>query len=111
GINTNENRLDSNGHQGAGYSKPDSPAPPVAAPFHDVHSRITGPAAVEVFEVFKQRHHRDLPQEPATVSPTPGEWGTPGRDVMQVAQTSFKPKAGSGTVGFDWAPQGNATIH
>jgi phosphatidylserine/phosphatidylglycerophosphate/cardiolipin synthase-like enzyme len=66
---------------------------------------------MEVFEVFKGRCHRDLPGVPPTASPTPGEWGAPGRDVMQVAQTSFKPKPGSGTVGFDWAPQGNATIH
>ena len=111
GIDINENRLDSNGHQGAGYQKPDSTSPPTAAPFHDVHSRITGPAAMEVFEIFKGRHHRDLPQEPPTVSPARNEWGTPGRGIMQVAQTSFKPNPGSGTAGFDWAPQGNATIH
>jgi phosphatidylserine/phosphatidylglycerophosphate/cardiolipin synthase-like enzyme len=111
GIDVNENRLDSSGHQGAGYQKADSTSPPSAAPFHDVHSRITGAAAMEVFEVFKGRCHRDLPALPPTASPTPSEWGTPGRDVMQVAQTSFKPKPGSGTAGFDWAPQGNATTH
>jgi phosphatidylserine/phosphatidylglycerophosphate/cardiolipin synthase-like enzyme len=111
GIDINENRLDTSGHQGAGYRQPDSTSPPAAAPFHDVHSRITGPAAMEVFEVFKGRHHRDVPVEQPTVSPTPAEWGTPGRDVMQVAQTSFQPKPGSGTIGFDWAPLGNATIH
>jgi phosphatidylserine/phosphatidylglycerophosphate/cardiolipin synthase-like enzyme len=111
GIDINENRLDSSGHQGAGYLKPASTSPPTAAPFHDVHSRITGAAAMEVFEVFKGRAHRDLPAAPPTASPAPSEWGTPGRDVMQVAQTSFKPKPGSGTAGFDWAPLGNATIH
>jgi phosphatidylserine/phosphatidylglycerophosphate/cardiolipin synthase-like enzyme len=111
GIDINENRLDSNGHQGAGYQKPDSTSPPTAAPFHDVHSRITGAAAMEVFEIFRGRNHRDVPAALPTVSPTPDEWGTPGRDVMQVAQTSFKPKPGPGTTGFDWAPAGNATIH
>jgi phosphatidylserine/phosphatidylglycerophosphate/cardiolipin synthase-like enzyme len=111
GIDINENRLDSSGHQGAGYRKPDSTSPPAAAPFHDVHSRITGAAAMEAFEIFKGRHQRDLPQEPPTASPTPSDWGAPGRDVMQVAQTSFRPKPGSGTTGFDWAPQGNSTIH
>jgi phosphatidylserine/phosphatidylglycerophosphate/cardiolipin synthase-like enzyme len=30
---------------------------------------------------------------------------------MQVAQTSFRPKPGSGTSGFDWAREGNSTIH
>ena len=109
GIDVNQNRLDSWGHHGAGYRKPDSIDPPTADPFHDVHSRITGPAVREVFEIFAQRYRRDAGSLPPTASPPLDQLGQPGREVMQVAQTSYKPRAGN--VGFEWAPHGNATTH
>ena len=115
GIDANENRLDTPGHQGAGYRKPDAVADPAAAPFHDVHSRITGPAASEVFGVFAGRYRRDTAGDaaaaPPLAAPTATALNGTGRDVMQIAQTSFKPVPGSGSVPFDWAPEGNATTH
>jgi phosphatidylserine/phosphatidylglycerophosphate/cardiolipin synthase-like enzyme len=110
GIDVNQNRADTPGHQGAGYSPPDSVADPAPAPFHDVHCRITGPAAAEVFAVFAERYRLDAGAYPPTATPTIAELGAPGRDVIQVAQTSFRPAPGA-TTGFPWAPQGDATTY
>ncbi len=115
GIDLNEDRVDSPGHQGAAWRKADAVTDPVAAPFHDVHCRVTGPAASEVFQVFASRYRRDSAGDataaPVLATPTPHQLDGTGRDVMQISQTSFRPAPGSGTGGFDWAPNGNATTY
>ena len=45
GIDINENRLDSPGHQ-------------IAAPWHDVHARILGPAVADVCRTWDERFER-----------------------------------------------------
>ncbi len=116
GIDINDNRVDSPGHQAAGFIKVDSTDPPMAAPFHDVHTRITGPAAGEVFQIFAQRHAIDLKRvspnapDPGLFQPAPNDLPAAGRHIMQVAQTSFRPASASGTTGFPWALEGNLTI-
>ena len=109
GIDINRNRLDSPGHHGAAWQDPSSLAEPSASPFHDVHSRLTGAAAAEVFHIFRGRYALDLPGESESVVPAPSEWEAAGRDVIQVAQTSYKPR--EGIDGFPWALHGNATTH
>ena len=117
GIDVNANRLDSPGHQAAKWTEPDSEADPAPDPFHDVHCRLTGPVAAEVFHVFKGRDEAHLsdseiasrPAEDVPVVPALSELPQRGRDIVQVAQTSFKPAPGR--PGFRWAPEGNATTH
>ena len=117
GIDVNVNRLDSPGHHAARWIEPDSPDEPAPDPFHDVHCRLTGPAAAEVFHVFKGRDEAHLtdaeiasrPAEDVPVVPSLPELEPRGRDIIQVAQTSFKPAPGR--QGFRWAPEGNATTH
>jgi len=109
GIDLHRNRLDSPGHQGAVWQEPTSLEEPNASPFHDVHSRLTGAAAAEVFHIFRGRHALGLPNESETVVPAPNEWEAAGRDVIQVAQTSYRPR--DGVNGFPWAIHGNATTH
>ncbi len=117
GIDVNANRLDSPGHQAAKWTEPDSEAEPAPGPFHDVHCRLTGPVAAEVFHVFKGRDEAHLsdteiasrPAEDVPAVPVLSELSQRGRDIIQVAQTSFKPAPGR--PGFRWAPEGNATTH
>lgn len=117
GIDVNANRLDSPGHQAAKWTEPDSHAEPAPDPFHDVHCRLTGPVTAEVFHVFKGRDEAHLsdseiatrPAENVPVVPSLSELPQRGRDIVQVAQTSFKPAPGR--PGFRWAPDGNATTH
>ena len=110
GIDINDNRVDSPGHQAAGFIKVDSTDPPMAAPFHDVHCRITGPAAGEVFQIFAQRHAIDrvtanVP-DPGLFQPAPNDLPAAGRHVMQVAQTSFRPGVGLGHCGISLGSRG-----
>ena len=87
---------------------------PAPGPFHDVHCRLTGPVAAEVFHVFKGRDeapplgHRDRlpPSRRRTSRARAVRTSQRGRDIIQVAQTSFKPAPGR--PGFRWAPEGNA---
>lgn len=120
GIDVNRNRLDSPGHNGAAWAEPDSSAEPREGPFHDVHCRLTGAAASEVFHVFRGRDEISLspaeieerdqnPPADRVAVPRPDEWGEPGHHVIQVAQTSYRPRPGH--TGFPWAPQGNRTTH
>jgi len=121
GIDINDNRLDSPGHQGAAWVDPDKGEDPHASPFHDVHCRLTGAAAAEVFHVVDGRNRQVEPSlfpdpddpppkpNPDVLIPGPLDWGTPGRHAIQVAQTSYRSHIPHG--GFDWAPDGNATTH
>lgn len=115
GIDVNTNRLDAPGHHGAGYREPESPAPPRAAPYHDVHARVGGEAVVDAFGVFEDRFAFDVPPVPADPStrlpfPTPDPSifaAYPGEHLVQVSQTEFR--ASDPTRGFPWAREGNRT--
>jgi phosphatidylserine/phosphatidylglycerophosphate/cardiolipin synthase-like enzyme len=117
GIDVHRNRLDSPGHNGMRWIEPDSTEEPGPGCFHDVHCRLTGPAVGEVFHVFKGRDEVHLtdaeiaarPAKDVPVVPMLADLPPRGRDIIQVAQTSFKPAPGR--QGFRWAPQGNATTH
>ncbi|MFY9918041.1 MAG: hypothetical protein WAL26_06525, partial [Mycobacterium sp.] len=117
GIDVHKNRLDSPGHNGLRWIEPDSTEERGPGCFHDVHCRLTGPAAGEVFHVFKGRDEVHLtdaeiaarPAEDVPVVPTLAELPPRGRHIIQVAQSSFIPA--TGRQGFRWAPEGNATTH
>ncbi|HEY0648069.1 phospholipase D-like domain-containing protein [Phenylobacterium sp.] len=111
GIDINTNRHDSPGHNGAVWVEPDSPEDPHASPFHDVHCRLTGPAASEVFHVLKWRNEQVGPVDAKPVIvPGPGDWGEPGRHVIQVAQTVYRPSTPPAGVPT-WVRDGNAATH
>lgn len=115
GIDINHNRLDAPGHHGAGYRAPTSTSPPRAAPYHDVHARVSGAAVVDAFGVFEDRFRFDVPldsNDAATqlpfATPTPQMFANfPGGHLVQVAQTEFK--ARDPAHGFPWSPEGNRT--
>lgn len=115
GIDINHNRLDAPGHHGAGYREPASTSPPRAAPYHDVHARVSGAAVVDAFGIFEDRFRFDVPldtNDAATqlpfATPTPAMFADfPGGHLVQVAQTEFK--ASDPAHGFPWAPEGNRT--
>lgn len=129
GVDINSNRLDSPGHHAARHRQPDSTGPPVAATYHDVHARITGPAALDVVGIFHERFEHAMNFQPTGVvqeplfippPPPPAPQPTPafqpptlppepaGQHLARVAQTSFRP--GTGSVGFPWSPNGDAPI-
>jgi phosphatidylserine/phosphatidylglycerophosphate/cardiolipin synthase-like enzyme len=99
GIDVNANRFDSPGHQ-------------IGSPYHDVHSRISGPVVADVFESFYERWARDsgrtradlaieLPPPVATDMPAHAE-----RHIARIGRTY--PKT---TPGFSFAPNGDRTIY
>ena len=115
GMDFNPNRLDAPGHHGAGYRKPESPAMPRAAPYHDVHGRVGGEAVVDAFGVFEDRFAFDVPPvaaDPATQLPFPIPdpaifAAYPGEHLVQVSQTEFR--ASDPARGFPWSRDGNRT--
>jgi phosphatidylserine/phosphatidylglycerophosphate/cardiolipin synthase-like enzyme len=131
GIDINSNRLDSPGHHGAGFRLAGSAAAPRAAPYHDVHARVTGPATLDLVGLFQERYEHALASSPEGVvqdplfTPPPDPPGPPGpafappdpatdpipaagQHLVRIGQTSFKP--GPGREGFPWAPDGDAPI-
>jgi phosphatidylserine/phosphatidylglycerophosphate/cardiolipin synthase-like enzyme len=80
GIDINTNRMDNPGHQ-------------TVAPYHDVHARITGPAAADVFATFAERWAYDTAAENGTrglglTTPTPGELpAQPAGHMVQIGRT------------------------
>jgi phosphatidylserine/phosphatidylglycerophosphate/cardiolipin synthase-like enzyme len=97
GIDLNPDRLDDIRHLSR-------------APYHDVHTRVEGPAVRDLELSFKERWTRDgggaaLAFEPPT---TPAALGTPGEDAVQVARTYFA--AASATRALEFAPGGDRTI-
>ena len=96
GIDLNPDRLDDVNHLNR-------------SPYHDVHSRIRGPAVRDLAISFNQRWTRDgagdvLPFD----APTAASLGTPGTDIVQVARTYFKPA--NPVRRLDFAPDGDRTI-
>ena len=128
GIDMNQNRLDTPGHHGSAWRPADqvalSPAPEPRT-FHDVHARVTGPAAADVALTFELRWAFDRSLQPA---PAPGEpplldvaFTAPApthddvppqaaRHLVQVCRSGYRPAPGSGSRPLPWSPQGEPTI-
>jgi phosphatidylserine/phosphatidylglycerophosphate/cardiolipin synthase-like enzyme len=120
GIDINKNRLDSWAHRW----------PPN---YHDVHARVTGPAAADVFQTFYERWEDELDRMPAEEgpaaenacprhSPRPGSGhaataslstipADAGDHIVQIARTLYRPSAANADEGFWYAPQGEASVH
>ena len=86
----------------------DTPLHRAIHPFHDVQVRVTGPATKELILSFDERLQR---HEPGAVAPiaTPSSVPDAGSHLVQIARTYFKPKAGSTTTAFAFAPNGEST--
>ncbi|HSF44226.1 MAG TPA: hypothetical protein VLT87_30845, partial [Thermoanaerobaculia bacterium] len=103
GIDINTNRMDNPGHQ-------------VAAPYHDVHARVTGPAAADVFASFAERWEYDRAAEggtvtPALVTPLPQSLPVqPAGHVVQIGRTYLRRNA-AGQPPLPFAPTGEKVIH
>ena len=126
GIDLHSDRLDTPGHHGKAYQEPDkAPGPPKALPFHDVHARITGPVAADVFKAWDERYQYHAAESQArgeitaplpTVFPPPSAADAaalppqPAGHIAQVARTYFKPAQGSTTTPFPFAPSGERTV-
>lgn len=105
GIDINTNRMDNPGHQ-------------TAAPYHDVHARITGPAAADVFATFAERWAYDMtanPPENGTLdlgltTPTPGELPVqPAGHLVQIGRTYLRRHSAQQPLPF--AATGEKVIH
>lgn len=103
GVDINTNRMDNPGHQSA-------------APYHDVHARVTGPAAADVFTSFAERWEYDRAAEggllaPALATPLPGDLPVqPAGHVVQIGRTYLK-RSAAGQAPFPFAPTGEKVIH
>jgi len=124
GIDINQNRLDTPGHHGRAW-KPSDAASRTPSPraFHDVHARVTGPAAADVARTFERRWIFDSGRQPAgtpahsVVFPTPEATDTaevppqPARHLVQVGRSGYAPEpGGGGGTPLPWSPTGEATI-
>ncbi|MFC7359470.1 hypothetical protein [Nocardioides astragali] len=128
GIDMNKNRLDGWGHHGSKWRPADgaalSPAPEAGA-FHDVHARITGPAAADVALTFERRWALDTNLQPApgpTDPPIPGVAFTapdptdpevppqPARHLVQVGRSGYRPAPGGEARALPWSPLGETTV-
>jgi phosphatidylserine/phosphatidylglycerophosphate/cardiolipin synthase-like enzyme len=126
GIDINRNRLDTPGHHGRAWIAPDqaSRTPHVQA-FHDVHARVTGPAAADVAHRFAVRWAFDRSRQPpppdgpppldvAFTTPDAGDADAvppqPARHLVQVGGSGYKPTPGAGSDPLPWSPIGEATI-
>lgn len=119
GIDINKNRLDSWAHRW----------PPN---YHDIHARVTGPAAADVFQTFYERWEDELDRMPAEEGPAsenacprhtprPGQNHTAtaslssipaaGDHIVQIARTLYRPAQANADEGFWYAPQGEASVH
>jgi phosphatidylserine/phosphatidylglycerophosphate/cardiolipin synthase-like enzyme len=103
GIDINKNRLDTPGHQ-------------AAAPYHDVHSRVTGTAAFDVHQTWRERYDFEKEQHvmidgdntvPDLVTPlpdyhvTPGEYPAhPQKHLVQIGRTYFQASGGGPALPF-----------
>ena len=88
-----------------------TPAHASVSPFHDVHARVNGPAAGELATTFIERWRRA--SSTMLALDTPGALDglpTTGSDVVQVARTYYRPRAGSGRGLLPFAANGESTI-
>lgn len=107
GMDVHVNRLDNFGRQGA-------------SPYHDVHARVTGPGASDLFKSWEERYEyeRTLPSNPNTLdrvfdAPLPGDLpaNDSARHVIQISRTLFRPANPNAAHALPFAPQGDISIH
>lgn len=123
GVDINQGRLDTWGHHGSAWIPPDRPSrQPSVRAFHDVHVRITGPAAADVAHTFAHRWAFDTSRRPADVpelapaftAPDPTDVAEvppqPARHLVQVCRSGYAPEPGGGSVPLPWSPTGEGTI-
>ena len=106
GMDINENRRDTPGHQ-------------ISGPYHDIHARVTGPGAADLFLSFDERwaFEQDINNAtlaPAFAPPSPSSLANPASraagHIVQIARTHFR--GADGTSPFtNFAPEGEGTIH
>ena len=95
GIDINPNRLDDARHL-------------AHVPYHDVHARVTGPAARDVALTFEQRWGREGSGPVAFPTPQASEFSASGNVAAQVARTYFR--AAFADRALPWALNGDRTI-
>ena len=123
GVDINQGRLDTWGHHGSGWIPPDRPSrQPSVRAFHDVHVRITGPAAADVAHSFEHRWAFDTLRRPPGVPKCPVAFlapdasdtdevpPQPARHIVQVCRSGYAPEPGGGSVPLPWSPFGEDTI-
>jgi phosphatidylserine/phosphatidylglycerophosphate/cardiolipin synthase-like enzyme len=97
GIDLNPDRLDDENHLVQGV------------PYHDVHTKVEGPAVRDLSISFNERWTRDGSGDVLTFDPpSAATLGTPGSDIVQVARTYFAAADPSRQLAF--APNGDRTI-
>ncbi len=123
GMDLLPNRLDTPGHHGQAWRRPDDVSnTPLVEPYHDVHARVTGPAAADIARSFARRWAFDSGRQPpgtplldlAFATPDPTDAAEvppqPARHLVQVGRTGYRPAAGGGSTPLPWSPDGEATI-
>jgi len=107
GMDVNNNRLDNFGRQGS-------------SAYHDVHSRVTGPAVSDLFKSWEERYEyeRSLPSNPDTlerVFDTPLPQNLPAnndaRHIVQIVRTLFRPTDPNSDHALPFARQGDISIY
>jgi phosphatidylserine/phosphatidylglycerophosphate/cardiolipin synthase-like enzyme len=107
GMDVNVNRLDNFGRQGN-------------SPYHDVHSRVTGPAVSDLFISWEERYdyERTLPSNPETLNkvfdaPIPENLlvNNDARHIVQIVRTLFRPTDPNSDQALSFARQGDISIH
>jgi len=111
GIDLNYDRLDTPGHHGKPYIHL-TEGPSKVYPFHDVHARITGPVAADIFKTWDERYDLDRhlvasSLDPVFPPPAPDSLPLqPAKHITQVGRTYFKPKPVGGSAPFPFALEG-----
>ncbi len=107
GMDVHVNRLDNFGRQGN-------------SPYHDVHSRVTGPAVSDLFKSWEERYdyERTLPSNPVTldrVFDAPLAQNLPvnndARHIVQIVRTLFRPADPNSAHALPFARQGDISVH
>lgn len=87
-------------------SRVDDSSHGIAAPFHDIHARIEGPAALDLARTFDQRWAHEAKTAPAFALPASQQ--SAGGAIAQVARTYFKTTDTSRKLPF--ATEGDFTL-
>lgn len=125
GVDIVPRQLDNPGHHGqrphaatVGPLKRDDDAP---YPSHNVHARVTGPAALKIFQTWDERYVYEKGRDPSLPDPA---FALPSTDaevkkafpphaakhIVQVGRTFFKPQLGA-TLPRPFPPDGESTIY
>ena len=123
GIDMNRNRLDTPGHHGRSWRPPGAGGPPSSQSFHDVHARITGPAAADVAHTFDRRWAFDTTLQPPRPAGSPPPLDVaftapladdvppqPARHLVQIGRSGYTPAPGGGSTPLPWSPAGEPTV-